>query len=215
MLLRHTVEQGVRGMWTCLICLPNLIHSSRLCSAHTGMLARLPPPCNVALRQTLGRLCSNKVLSPLKGGVAEPGATQRARQGTSGRAATHKCGAVQAKASPVAPLTSFDWSPHDLQQIITSSTDCSCCLWHLEVCPPSHVDPLWAPHSAVGMHSRPARCAHGFMSCVQAADALLWSLISCCERLLREDQQQAQPPACITAIDGSNVAGQQLVLCCV
>lgn len=35
----------------------------------------------------------------------------------------------------MAPLTSFDWASFDVGKIITSSIDCSCCLWDIEVRP--------------------------------------------------------------------------------
>jgi hypothetical protein len=49
-------------------------------------------------------------------------------------------GGVQAKQTAVAPLTSFDWASFDTARIITSSIDCTCCLWDVEarLCPALH-----------------------------------------------------------------------------
>jgi WD repeat-containing protein 68 len=41
--------------------------------------------------------------------------------------------AMQSNESAVAPLTSFDWSSHDVSKIVTCSIDTSCTLWDVEV----------------------------------------------------------------------------------
>jgi hypothetical protein len=40
---------------------------------------------------------------------------------------------VQGSEAEVAPLTSFDWSCHDVSKIITSSINKNCVLWDIEV----------------------------------------------------------------------------------